>query len=55
MKGSYGRVDMGAVMAAFDFGSDTGSYFYLSCQKHIIKGVGSRSSKRLKKLYERLK
>lgn len=39
MKGSYGRVDMGAVMAALILAVIPVVIFYLSCQKHIIKGV----------------
>ena len=39
MKGSYGRVDMGAVMAALILAVIPVIIFYLSCQKHIIKGV----------------
>ena len=36
MKGSYGRVDMGAVMAALILAVIPVVIFYLSCQKHII-------------------
>lgn len=39
MKGSYGRVDMGAIMAALILAVIPVIIFYLSCQKHIIKGV----------------
>ena len=37
MKGSYGRVDMGAVMAALILAVIPVIIFYLSCQKHIIR------------------
>lgn len=39
MKGSYGRVDMGAIMAALIMAIIPVTVFYLLCQKHIIKGV----------------
>ena len=39
MKGSYGRVDMGAIMAALIMAVIPVIVFYLSCQKYIIKGV----------------
>ena len=39
MKGSYGRVDMGAIMAALIMAVIPVVVFYLLCQKHIIKGV----------------
>ena len=45
MKGSYGRVDMGAVMAALIFAVIPVVIFYLSCQKHIIKGVAAGAVK----------
>ena len=38
MKGSYGRVDMGAIMAALIMAVIPVIVFYLSCQKYIIKG-----------------
>ena len=38
MKGSYGRVDMGAIMAALIMAVIPVIVYYLSCQKHIIKG-----------------
>lgn len=45
MKGSYGRVDMGAVMAALILAVIPVIVFYLSCQKHIIKGVAAGAVK----------
>lgn len=45
MKGSYGRVDMGAVMAALIMAVIPVVVFYLSCQKHIIKGVAAGAVK----------
>ena len=45
MKGSYGRVDMGAVMAALILAVIPVIIFYLSCQKHIIKGVAAGAVK----------
>lgn len=45
MKGSYGRVDMGAVMAALILAVIPVVIFYLSCQKHIIKGVAAGAVK----------
>lgn len=45
MKGSYGRVDMGAVMAALILAVIPVVVFYLSCQKHIIKGVAAGAVK----------
>ncbi len=45
MKGSYGRVDMGAVMAALIIAVIPVIIFYLSCQKHIIKGVAAGAVK----------
>ena len=41
MKGSYGRVDMGAIMAALIMAVIPVIVFYLSCQKYIIKGVAA--------------
>ena len=41
MKGSYGRVDMGAIMAALIMAVIPVVVFYLSCQKYIIKGVAA--------------
>lgn len=45
MKGSYGRVDMGAIMAALILAIITVIVFYLSCQKYIIKGVAAGAVK----------
>ena len=45
MKGSYGRVDMGAIMAALIIAVIPVIIFYLSCQKHIIKGVAAGAVK----------
>ena len=41
MKGSYGSVDMGAIMAALILALIPVVIFYLSCQKYIIKGVAA--------------
>ena len=41
MQGSYGRVDMGAIMAALVLAVIPIVVFYLSCQKYIIKGVAA--------------
>ena len=41
MKGSYGRVDMGAIMACLIMAIIPVIVFYLSCQKYIIKGVAA--------------
>ena len=45
MKGSYGRVDMGAIMACLIMAVIPVIVFYLSCQKHIIKGVAAGAVK----------
>ncbi len=45
MKGGYGRVDMGAIMAALVMAVIPVVIFYLSCQKYIIKGVASGAVK----------
>lgn len=45
MKGSYGRVDMGAIMAALILAVIPVIICYLSCQKHIIKGVAAGAVK----------
>ena len=45
MKGSYGRVDMGAIMAALIMAVIPVIVFYLSCQKYIIKGVATGAVK----------
>lgn len=45
MKGSYGRVDMGAIMAALILAVIPVIIFYLACQNHIIKGVAAGAVK----------
>ncbi len=45
MKGSYGRVDMGAIMACLIMAIIPVIVFYLSCQKYIIKGVAAGAVK----------
>ena len=45
MKGSYGRVDMGAIMAALIMAVIPVIVFYLSCQKYIIEGVAAGAVK----------
>ena len=45
MKGSSGRVDMGAIMAALIMAVIPVIIFYLACQKHIIKGVAAGAVK----------
>lgn len=45
MKGSYGRVDMGAIMAALVLAVIPVIVFYLACQKYIIKGVAAGAVK----------
>ena len=45
MKGSYGRVDMGAIMASLILAVIPVIIFYLSCQKYIIKGVAAGAVK----------
>lgn len=45
MKGSYGRVDMGAIMACLVMAIIPVIIFYLSCQKYIIKGVAAGAVK----------
>ncbi|HIR91307.1 MAG TPA: carbohydrate ABC transporter permease [Candidatus Limicola stercorigallinarum] len=45
MKGSYGRVDMGAIMAALIMAVIPVVIFYLACQKYIIKGVAAGAVK----------
>lgn len=45
MKGSYGRIDMGAIMAALIMAVIPVIVFYLSCQKYIIKGVAAGAVK----------
>ena len=45
LKGSYGSVDMGATMALILLSILPIIIFYISCQKHIIKGVVSGAVK----------
>lgn len=45
LKGSYGHVDMGATMALIMVSIVPVIIFYLSCQKHIIKGVAAGAVK----------
>ncbi len=45
MKGGYGRVDMGAIMAALILAVIPVVIFYLAAQKHIIKGVAAGAVK----------
>ncbi len=45
LKGSYGSVDMGAMMALIMLSIIPVIIFYLTCQKHIIKGVAAGAVK----------
>lgn len=45
LKGSYGTVDLGATMALILLSIIPVIAFYLTCQKHIIKGVASGAVK----------
>ena len=45
MQGSFGRVDMGAIMASLVMAIIPIVVFYLTCQKHIIKGVAAGAVK----------
>ena len=45
LKGSYGTVDLGATMALILLSIIPVIAFYLSCQKHIIKGVAAGAVK----------
>ena len=45
LKGSYGSVDMGATMAMIMLSIILVIVFYLTCQKHIIKGVAAGAVK----------
>ena len=45
LQGSYGRVDLGATMALIMLSLLPIIIFYLSCQKHIIKGVAAGAVK----------
>jgi len=41
LQGSYGSVDLGAIMALIILSIIPVIFFYLTCQKHIIKGVAA--------------
>ena len=45
LKGSYGTVDLGATMALILTSIIPVIVFYLTCQKHIIKGVAAGAVK----------
>lgn len=45
MQGSFGRVDMGAIMASLVMAIIPIVIFYLTCQKYIIKGVAAGAVK----------
>jgi len=45
MKGSYGRVDMGAIMACLVMAIIPVVVFYLCAQEYIIKGVAAGDCK----------
>ena len=45
LQGSYGKVDMGATMALIILSLVPIIIFYLTCQKHIIKGVAAGAVK----------
>lgn len=45
LKGSYGSVDMGAMMALIMLSIIPVIIFYLTCQKHIVKGVAAGAVK----------
>lgn len=45
LQGSYGAVDLGAIMALITIGIIPMIIFYLTCQKHIIKGVAAGAIK----------
>lgn len=45
LQGSYGSVDLGAIMALIVLSIIPVIIFYLSCQKHIIKGVAAGAVK----------
>ena len=46
LQGSYGAVDLGAIMALIVFSIIPVIVFYLTCQKHIIKGVAAGAGTR---------
>ena len=45
LQGSYGSVNLGAVMALIMLSIIPVIIFYLTCQKHIIKGVAAGAVK----------
>lgn len=45
LQGSYGTVDLGAIMALITLSIIPVIIFYLTCQKHIIKGVAAGAVK----------
>ena len=45
LQGSYGSVDLGAIMALIVLSIIPVIVFYLACQKHIIKGVAAGAVK----------
>ncbi len=45
LQGSYGRVDLGATMALIILSLIPIIIFYLTCQRHIIKGVAAGAVK----------
>ncbi len=45
LKGSYGKVDLGATMALILLSIIPLIIFYLACQKYIIKGVAAGAVK----------
>lgn len=45
LQGSYGTVDLGAIMALITLSIIPVIVFYLTCQKHIIKGVAAGAVK----------
>ena len=45
LQGSYGSVDLGAIMALIILSIIPVILFYLTCQKHIIKGVAAGAVK----------
>ena len=45
LQGSYGSIDLGAIMALITMSIIPVIVFYLTCQKHIIKGVAAGAVK----------
>ena len=45
LQGSYGSIDLGAIMALIVISIIPVIVFYLTCQKHIIKGVAAGAVK----------